>query len=93
VRRALEGEAILNCVLGDGGRYETCTLVSETPVGVNFGTAATAMARCATGVAGQPGETVKLPVHFRLPGTGTPTPNGGITVTALGRWVSTPKSK
>lgn len=93
MRSALEGEVVLNCVLGDGGRYETCALVSETPEGVNFGTAAIAMARCATRVAGQSGEMVKLPVHFRLPGTGTATPATGITATAVGRWVSAPKSK
>lgn len=91
VRRTLEGEVALNCTVGADGRYETCAVASESPGGVNFGQAAIAMARCATSVAGRAGDRVALPVHFRLPGTDTPTSGGGITVTAIGRWVSAPK--
>jgi TonB family protein len=87
LRRSLEGEVGLKCRVGDGRKFDSCAIESETPDGVNFGPSALAMAKCSKFKVGKPGDDVTLPVHFRLPKSRDPRPSGGITVTAIAVWV------
>lgn len=91
--KSSEGDVELSCIVGGDGRYQTCSVTSETPAGLNFGNAALLLAKCETGVVGNPGDAVRLPVHYRLPESADPRPVGGVTVTARGHWEKTKKRR
>jgi hypothetical protein len=70
------GQAILDCTVGEGGAYSTCTVVTETPPGAGFGRAAIQSmraARMATGPsAPRPGDRIRgIMIRF-WDGTGSP---------------------
>ncbi len=87
VRAGSEGDVSLKCVLGEGRRFQSCLVESETPQGLNFATAALRAMKCKGQASGRPGSEKRFTVHFRLPGSRDPRPADGITITLQGRWV------
>lgn len=86
VRAVRDGRVKLLCTVGEDRRFSGCVVAAEFPKGMNFAKAALAYAHCLPpGDRGQ-GETVTLPIHFQIPGRGTPPPKDGVTITARGYW-------
>lgn len=71
-RHDIEGKAVIRCAVGHDGRLSDCQVISETPMGEDFGVAAVALSQKfrmlppPEGYAGKPAE-VTIPVVFQVP--------------------------
>ncbi|WP_156467093.1 energy transducer TonB, partial [Phenylobacterium sp. CCH9-H3] len=72
-RRGVEGRAVIGCRVAASGRLEACAVVTETPDGEGFGSAALKMSRhfklrpmTRDGVPVS-GGTIRIPIRFNLP--------------------------
>ena len=70
----LSGGAVVECTVTPKGRLQSCTLISETPEGYDFGKAVLKlayyfrMAEVDGDGAPTAGRLVRLPLHYNLPG-------------------------
>ena len=65
--KRLNGSADIQCAIAAGGALTSCTVLSETPAGQGFGAASLAVARFYRGAGLPAGQTVTIPVSWRLP--------------------------
>jgi protein TonB len=61
------GTASLDCLVEEGGWLTDCRVMSEEPIGFDFGATALAMAPLFKMRAEQAGSRAVVPLHFKLP--------------------------